>query len=312
MSPAEGYRPLVHIGYHRTGTSWLQGFLFRDPEAGFHSPWRYVDASARLALGNALDFDPDTAGSFFAPQMSIARERGLVPVISVERLSGSPHAGGYDSRAIADRLFETFPDARILIGIREQKSILVSVYKLYVRQGGAGSLRGYLHPPPAGRGRVPQFDFEHFAYHRLIAHYQHRFGAERVLVLPFERLREDARGFVDAIATFAGTKAPEQLPAARQNVALSAFSIALKRRLNLFLLRDTTNPAGWIEDPRVHRRVRRAFESFDRFVPSFLNAPLERRLRARVERDVGDRYRESNRATSELIGVDLARYGYDV
>jgi hypothetical protein len=38
----------------------------------------------------------------------------------------------------------------------------------------------------------------------------------------------------------------------------------------------------------------------------------ERRLREAVAAAVGDRYAESNRATAELFGVDLAGYGWPV
>ena len=35
--------------------------------------------------------------------------RRLFPVITQERLSGSPHSGGYDSQVIAERLRAGFP-----------------------------------------------------------------------------------------------------------------------------------------------------------------------------------------------------------
>ena len=36
----------------------------------------------------------------------------------------------------------------------------------------------------------------------------------------------------------------------------------------------------------------------------------QRRVRRRVEAIIGDRYAASNRELSELIGIDLSRYGY--
>ena len=43
-----------------------------------------------------------------------------------------------------------------------------------------------------------------------------------------------------------------------------------------------------------------------------LNQAIETRQRRRIAEEVGDKYRASNRRTSELIGIDLAQYGYDV
>jgi len=49
-----------------------------------------------------------------------------VPVLSAERLSGNPDSGGYDSVHVAEYLAATFPEARVLIVIREQADMLVS------------------------------------------------------------------------------------------------------------------------------------------------------------------------------------------
>ena len=38
--------PLIHIGYHKTGTSWLQKHVFLNEEAGFSTPF---DKSVELA-----------------------------------------------------------------------------------------------------------------------------------------------------------------------------------------------------------------------------------------------------------------------
>ena len=51
-------------------------------------------------------------------------------------------------------------------------------------------------------GRLPGFAPAHLEYHRLIDHYQGLFGKDDVLVLPYEAFRDDARGFVAALAEF--------------------------------------------------------------------------------------------------------------
>ena len=67
----------------------------------------------------------------FAPNFS-----GQVPVISSERLSGNPDASGFDSAYIATRIADAFPDAKILIMIREQTKLLVANYFQYLKRGG--------------------------------------------------------------------------------------------------------------------------------------------------------------------------------
>ena len=106
------------------------------------------DAIALLIYPNALDFSPQICKKYFYPKLLEATTGGLIPVLSYERLSGNPHSGGYDSKEIANRLVQVFPDAKILIVIREQKDIILSTYKQYIIEGGACTVKRYLHPPP--------------------------------------------------------------------------------------------------------------------------------------------------------------------
>src|SRR5215218_3471564 len=92
----EPVRPLLHIGYHKTGTTWLQRHVFRNAEAGFS----FVGKPKALRLAfvdlSPFGFEPEAVRKDFQPGIEQAQARNLVPVLSFERLSGSPYAGGYD------------------------------------------------------------------------------------------------------------------------------------------------------------------------------------------------------------------------
>src|SRR5687768_14246983 len=118
---------LIHIGYHKTGSTWLQRHLF-NTGTGFSTPVNKHVARQKIVEPNALDYDVETTRMFFESAFEVAIEHGQVPVISCERICGSPHGGGYDSKEIADRLFETFPKAKILIVIRQQQAMILSTY----------------------------------------------------------------------------------------------------------------------------------------------------------------------------------------
>ena len=122
----ETLRPLIHVGYHKTGSTWLQKRVFADDAAGFCVPWAAGREEAVRAFihPNPFHFAPAKAREAFEAGLEKARERSLVPVISHEGLSGDPMAGKYYGREVAERISRTFPDARILICIREQKATL--------------------------------------------------------------------------------------------------------------------------------------------------------------------------------------------
>jgi hypothetical protein len=301
-------RPLLHIGYHKTGTTWLQKRVFPDTEAGFSFVAGPRIVHSAFVAVNPFDFDAGAVRKNFERGINEAEAQGLVPVFSHERLSGSPYAGGHDSRTNADRLAATFPEARILVVIREQASMLGSIYKQYLRSGGAASFDQYVTPPP-GTGRMPIFRFDFLEYHRLIGYYQQLFGVENVLALPYELLRENPGEFLARIGNFLGI--PIAAPkGAMANISPSALSLSLKRQVNRYVVRDGLNPAPPLEINNSNRALLKACRRIDERVPARLIEGYERRWRSYIKHKVGERYAKSNAITTKLIGIELGEFGY--
>jgi hypothetical protein len=298
--------PLIHIGYHKTGTSWLQQMIFSAPSAGFVTPWSSMYIADELILPHELDFDASTARDAFAAGLTATD--GLVPVLTWERLSGSPHAGGFDSALIARRLAEVFPAGRVLIVVREQRSAILSMYQQYARDGGIATLEGYLRP--RNPAEIPQFRFEHLAYDRLVSYYYEQFGRAAVLVLAYERLARDPDAFVRRIQDFAGVTvdASAAVPSRVINASLGAGTLAIKRWANRWFVRNSLSPGAryYVKD---HDR---RFASIDRFIPAMWSSRLEKRWKQRIAELVGRRYAESNARLAALTGEPLAEFGYDV
>ncbi len=310
---------LVHIGYHKTATNWLQRVWWSDRETGYR--WLEKPRSGplrQLVLERPLEFDAASMRAAFDPLLARAWTDGLVPVVSYERLSGHPFSGGHDAKEIADRLHAVFPEGRILIVIREQASMILSTYRQYVRVGGPLTVRQFVNPPRSESARFSAFDYRHFEYDHLIRHYRTLFGPESVLALPYELFVRDGRGFVDRIAQFAGRELPDgvldRLPYARRvNVGYPALSLELMRRLNRFRggelnphpvadLRLADGAARWL--------TRTALPDHPVLRP--LAGRAERSLKRAVADAVAGRYADSNRRTAELIGIDLASLGWPV
>jgi len=312
---------LVHVGFHKTATNWLQAVFFGDPATGYRWLGKrpLTHPVHRLVRDRPVEFDAAAVQAEFEPLVADARAADLVPVVSFPRLSGHPYSGGYDSKEIADRVQAVFPEARILIVIREQRSMIVSTCKQYVSAGGLSTPGQLLTRTRAQTWRVPGFDLAHFEYDRLIRYYRSLYGPEAVLVLAYEQFVRDGRGFISAIARFAGRPVSDELLdglpyGQRSNQALSALAAAATRPLNRLGPRSDLNPAPLFES-RVVFGLAKALRGSD--LPSApplrpLAARSERRLRRAVEEAVGERYVESNRATRELTGLDLAAYGWMV
>ena len=295
---------LLHIGYHKTGSTWLQESLFGLPEFGFHAPWTRDEIRSQLIYVDPFRFDAARARSSFEAGIAEAAQRSRVPVISDELLSGDPREGLSRGRVTAQRLEETFPGARVLICIREQRSVLVSWYKHHVRAGSALTARSFVRPKR--RGFEGSFPIQYFEYDALIDHYQARFGRDRVLVLPYEWLQRDAGEFARRVIDFIGSPARGTPDAAVSNPGYGGLTITLRRWSNLVAGRDFHSG----HDPAAGQLAQRVFHRLDRHLPASLQRWCDGRIRSIIDTAIGDRFARSNRRTQELTGLDLAGFGY--
>ena len=315
---------LIHIGYHKAGSTWLQKHLFSRPNLGFfplcppETNWpaerrpKYLASffvySANGQLLSPFDFHKEEVLDQFRAIGQAAE--GIVPCISSERLSGNPHASGFDSRTICDRIHAAFPKARILIVIREQVSAILSTYFQYLRNGGHRSLRHYL--TTKYDGRRPGFSFEHFRYDKLIHYYRSSFGDEGVLVLPFEMMKMEPSAFVASIGDHVDLEIDAVLPFEERINQGSPRLVEIKTRyLNLLKRSDSVNGYA-LPSSRLNRRSIIALRrGLARYTPAGWEKSCIQRLSSECRELCSNRFSESNRRTGELIGCDLRSiYGY--
>lgn len=315
-------KPLIHIGYHKAASSWLQLYLFRRRDRGF-APLVPDDelGSKRATKYLARYFTHDEEGKMLSPFRSRSDEvrdqlarlkppERCVPVMSAEGLSGNPHSGGFSAKAIADRLADSFPDARIFIVIREQVTMILSVYFQYLKKGGTSSLESYLSQE--FDGRLPGFAPGHFEYHRLIEYYHGLFGRENVLVLPFEFFRDDGPGFVARLADFAEAEVSGDLeydmvanPGRPRLVEYrTRFLNSLTHRTSLNSYSSWAN-AGAMKPTQLLR------DTLAKTLPAAAEHRFVVRIRDEIKATTNRRYCESNARTAELIGWDLRALGYE-
>lgn len=298
----ERHRPLLHVGFHKTGTTWLQKGLFRDAAAGFAKPWDSTEIRREFVLVDPFGFEPTEARGRLAP--GFARAAGRIPVLSDERLSGSPHGGGYDAASVARRLAEVFPDGRVLIVVREQRDAILACYRQYVRDGGVATLRRYLEP--RNPAEVPQFRFGHFRYSGAVRAYNELFGPESVLVMAFENLRKDPGKFLERVSSFAGGSRPTSLFQEHRYPGLDPLTTVLKRSFNRLFVRNSLSPGArfYVKD---HER---RFERFDRWLPRIWSRRILADWRAIVDDECRGRFEPDNEILATETGLALDELGY--
>ena len=207
---------IFHIGYQKTGSSWLQRVYFPQHReialiANCSRPWE-VDLISYLVVTSDRDFDPEHARRLLSKEIetmggNLSDKKVLL--ISAERLSGHSAMGGFDAVSIAHKIRKSFPDAKIVCMVRNQIEMIPSIYKQIIGEGYPGSIKDFMNQK---RWRSVGFDLSQFEYHKLMSLYRELMGKEKVCVLQYELMRNDMRVFLGHLCGFMGIEVAE-LPA---------------------------------------------------------------------------------------------------
>ena len=315
---SSGY--LLHIGYHKTGTTWLQkhyfprrqaGFAFMREQEGFVEQGLEGKTPGRFIIEQPLfHYDPARVRALLDEHFAADTAQGLMPVISHEELSGNAISGGWRAKEFAWRLASSFPEARVLIVVREQRTMIRASYMQYIRAGGGMTLADFMHPGPDPN--VPQPDLYYFRYDGLLALYRELFPQDRVLCLPFELFRDRPQEFLARLDAFAGAPPDATLPTdQRENPGTDMLRYKALRWFNPLIKRNSANGRSPYASDFLKRCLYKTLR-----ITRHLPARWERRYvegwDSEIERTTLGFYEESNRHLGQMIGYDLGQFGWRV
>lgn len=296
---------LIHPGFHKTGTTYLQEVVFANGPS-FVQPWSRQLVYDHIIEPHEFAFDVKHAKAAFEAECKRASGEALA-VLSEEGLCGNPFNGAREAGIHARKLKALFDEAYIVLTVRSQPGMLRAVYIQYLKAFGRRSPETFYHPP-----RYPEFsafDPDIYHYDRLADCYATLFGKERVLVLPQELLQRDEEAFVAAIGRFTRRDMPARTHDADgtdgRNVSPSPAGVPFLRFGNHFV-KSAFNESGFGDLLATSGSLFRSLGY--RKTPFFRNKAAEfRDLIAKYS----ERYSESNARLQAYCPFDLALYGYE-
>ena len=286
--------PVFHIGYSKTGTKWLQlGYLAQHPGiADLVSDRRQWDNPVlrALVLSPPGLFEPTYCQELFQQDWDRHCKGKKLPVYSAERLAGHPFSGGYDGIHVARRIGRAFPQARVLIVIRNQLTLLPSLYKEMLVGGYLGRFEDLIHPDPAILWAGPAFSLQMLNYCHLVDEYKKWLPGENVRVLLYEELLADPAGFLESISSFMGIGhiAPDGLYERR--IVSGQHKGTSGHRLWNHFRRTLIHPYPLLNlgaVPKLGRLIRPILRAV---------SPKPRMLTPELETELVERFKESNQA----------------
>lgn len=230
-------RLLIHIGYPKTGTTFLQSEYFpflQSKDFGInYIPSRFIQSALELIMNGTPFIDNKV---IILDLLEKYLEEDSLNIISQESLIGAVFYKSLNSKLIAKRLKEIFPHAHILISIRNQVDICRSLYIQYVQEGGHRKYADFYYsnevnnPLSIDDQRV---NLDTFKFEFLIKHYQSIFGQDNVSVLPFEQYIKDPICLTNKLINiFGNIHFSGKENKKKKNESLGKRQISIARRLN--------------------------------------------------------------------------------
>lgn len=312
-------RVTIHVGLHKTATTFLQERLFPSlRDVRFIHPLHVSrDGDGPIEtfvlecfFRNAACIDMEQHARDIGAWLAQVDEPHLL--ISSEALVGWPTENHGNLRVNADLLHEMFPAAKICLVTRRQDKWADSAISQAFRSGLTTTPERFLNYRDGEFGRCniglyhgPNVDARDLNWEAFDRYYRRVFGEDAVLSLPFERFVHDAPDFLARWFEFFHID-PCELPETDEqiNQRWSRRGVTVAKLVNqvpMPIQRVVRDKLGkrWHPSEVMARTV-------DRWFPSKKNTFLSSELAAKVLA----LHAESNRVLAERTGEDLAAFGY--
>ena len=243
---------IIHIGYPKAASTWLKKSFFPNVEN-----YQLVDNALvieKIIKPNALFFEGIKTNEYFAEMYNENF------IISESMLLGGLIMGGNNgayTKELCYRLGVVFPNAKILIIIRNQFEALTSAYLEYIKKGGSYSIKKYF----SRKINIPlRFSFEYFAYDKLISLYSSIFGKENVNVFLYEDLLYDSKNFINKITkVFDFEIKCDEINFLKNNLAYQRYLFPIVRFSNMFTRKGVFYKRYFVDIPFMNRNKLSAF-----------------------------------------------------
>ncbi|MCA1761492.1 MAG: hypothetical protein LC664_00630 [Flavobacteriales bacterium] len=225
-------RTIIHIGMPRCASTFFQREVFSKFE-GFHfygvETSHYSNTFQKLLYQDESKWDLESARAF------AERLPGSNRIFSNELFSGQTAFINAGNRSrTARRLRDLFPDAEILLFVRNQVSLLESLYSIAVYGGFSGTPQDFIKIPD---DQINYHTFEpgehldSFRYSNLVETYRNLFHEVHLVV--FEDFSSNPSLFVEQLLSRLAIETDGKINIeTRHNQSLSRRQLALLRILN--------------------------------------------------------------------------------
>ena len=223
-------RVVVHVGYPKTATTTLQNHLFLSLQDVVYigKPATYKNSKMQKFIHTITDCEAFEYEKNYEQFLQDYNEYIISkkPIIVSEEtfITGSTLSGRVDRLTILKRLKQLYPDARIIITVREHKNMIKSYYLQKLRFDTSFTVSFDRWFSEQWHQRHRENIFQYFFYDEIISKYEEYFGNDKIKVMYFEDLKTNPKKYYTDIIEFLKCKTNikfDDLIQTRENSTLS-------------------------------------------------------------------------------------------
>ncbi len=291
---------LIHIGFPKTGTTWLQTSVFcKMKNIKLITP----DKEILVKLINTEIKTQELKKQYFTNYKNL-----LYSDPELSGLIAFNWNNGKNKDIILSRLYELFPDAKILITIRNQPDFLASGYAYYIKKGGTYKFKNYFEKI---KNHQSGFSLDYLKYDNIISAYSEKFGENNIKIIPYEKLLDNKQKVIEEIAGIYKWELTGDIDFSKKNQRLRKRLLHALRLLNYFSKNEIPEKNYILDCPFVYKYINQKYEYFNfyKIFGNYIN--VDNLISAEIKEFIDKYYQDSNKQLCKYIDKTLLeKYSY--
>jgi hypothetical protein len=294
-------KTIIHTGYPKTATTWFIKHFY--PKVKNASVIYYDDISFDITEGkehfNIKNDKPQNA-----------KELQIIMTHIFSGLVNGNWAHGNYRLFFLKHLKNLFPDAHIVVFIRNQLDFITSLYSSYLKRGCTFKIDKLFTTELTNSGNTVHFEF--LNYFKFIQLYREQFGEDHVHVFVYEELLENNKTFLDNYISHFGLDVDlNDLTFSRPNEKLRSGLASFARHSNMLISRGPQPKNNIMNISWIYPLINQRIDKLNKYQVWGKQFKSDKMLGEELAAKIREYYKGSNKLLMDNLGlVSIQKYGY--